>query len=134
MASLKYNTRLVFGNTSHGPSGLICELTALVSNKLVMRISSTSFLHYALKRMKLLRIGMVVYCGINLDWNYGKRWVGIAMPIYAIKNLTRYNHPPPLKPQHCPYMPNPITYGKDNQATTLSNTSPLLDVVGKKRI
>jgi hypothetical protein len=56
------------------------------------------------------------------------------MPIYAIKNLTRYNHPPPLKPQHCAYIPNPITYGKDNQATTPSDTSPLLDVVSKKGI
>jgi hypothetical protein len=56
------------------------------------------------------------------------------MPIYAIKNLTSYNHLPPLKAQHCLYPPNPITYGKDNQATTPSNTSPLLDAAGKKRI
>ncbi len=39
-----------------------------------------------------------LYCRINLKWNYGKRWVDVAMPIYAIKNLTRYNHLPPLKP------------------------------------
>ncbi len=50
------------------------------------------------------------------------------------QNLTQYNHPTPLKPQHCPYTLNPITYGKDNQATTPSNTSPLLDAAGKKRI
>ncbi len=56
------------------------------------------------------------------------------MPIYAIKNLTRYNHLPPWKPQHCPYTPNPIAYGKDNQATTPSGTSPLLDAAGKKCI
>jgi hypothetical protein len=31
-------------------------------------------------------------------------------------------------------MPNPITCGKDNQAITPSNTSPLLDATGKKRI
>jgi hypothetical protein len=54
-----------------------------------------------------------LYCSINLEWNYGKHWVDIAIPIYAIKNLTRYNHLPPLKSQHCQYMPNPITYGKD---------------------
>ncbi len=75
-----------------------------------------------------------LYCGINLKWNYVKCWVDIAMPIDAIKNLTRYNHPLPLKPQHCPYTLNPIAYGKDNQATTPSNTSPLLDATGKKRI
>jgi hypothetical protein len=56
------------------------------------------------------------------------------MPVYAIKNLTRYNHPPPLKPQHCPHTPNPIVYGKDNQAPTPGNTSPLLDATGKQRI
>ena len=56
------------------------------------------------------------------------------MPVYAIKNLTRYDHPPPLKPQHCPYTPNPIAYGKDNQATTPGDTSPLLDTAGKRRM
>jgi hypothetical protein len=75
-----------------------------------------------------------LYCGINLEWNYAKQWVDITMPTYAIKNLTRYNHPTPLKPQHCPYTPSPITYGRDNQAPTPSNTSPLLDAAGKKRI
>jgi hypothetical protein len=45
------------------------------------------------------------------------------MPTYAIKNLTQYNRPAPLKPQHCPYTPNPITYGRYNQATTPSDTS-----------
>jgi hypothetical protein len=75
-----------------------------------------------------------LYCGINLKWNYNKCWVDIAMPVYSIENLTRYNHPPPLKPRHCPYTPKPITYGKDNQATTPSNTIPLLDAAGKKQI
>jgi hypothetical protein len=75
-----------------------------------------------------------LYCGIKLDWTYVARWVDIAMPVYAIKNLTRYNHPPPLKPQHCPYTPNPIVYRKDNQALTLGDTSPLLDAAGKRRI
>jgi hypothetical protein len=60
--------------------------------------------------------------------------VDITMPTYAIKNLTQYNHPAPLKQQHSPYTPNPITYGKDNQATTSSDTSPLLNATGKKRI
>jgi hypothetical protein len=75
-----------------------------------------------------------LYCGINLEWNYAKQWVDIAMPTYAIKNLTQYIHPAPLKLQHCPYTPNPFIYGKDNQATTSSKTSPLLDAAGKKRI
>jgi hypothetical protein len=56
------------------------------------------------------------------------------MHVYAIKNLTRYDHPPPLKPQHCLYTLNPIAYGIDSQATTPSDTSPLLNAAGKKRI
>ncbi len=75
-----------------------------------------------------------LFCGIKLEWNYAKQWVDIAMPTYAIKNLTQYNHPEPLKLQHCSDTPNPITYGRDNQATTPSNTSPLLDAACKKCI
>jgi hypothetical protein len=75
-----------------------------------------------------------LYCSINLEWNFVKRWVYIPMPIIAIKNLTIYNHPPPLKPQHCPHTPNPIAYWKYNQAMTLSNTSPLLNAAWKKHI
>ncbi len=75
-----------------------------------------------------------LYGGINLGWNYVKHWVDIAMPVYAIKNLTRHNHSPPLNPQHCPYTPNIIAYGKDNQATTPSDTSPLLNASGKKHV
>ncbi len=51
-----------------------------------------------------------------------------------MKQLTRYAHPAPLKPQHCPFAPNPVTYGKDNQAPSPTNNSPLLDNSGKKRI
>ncbi len=76
-----------------------------------------------------------LFCGIKLYWNYAARWVDIAMPVYAIKNLMQYNHPPPLKPKHCPYTPNPIVYGKDNQDPTPGDTSsPLLNDAGKRRI
>ena len=56
------------------------------------------------------------------------------MPIYVTKNLTQYNRPPPLKPQHCPYKLNPISYGKDNQAPTQTDESPVLDAAAKKCI
>jgi hypothetical protein len=56
------------------------------------------------------------------------------MPNYVMKQPTRYAYPAPVKPQHCPYSPNPINYGKDNQAPTLTNKSPLLDDAGKKHI
>ena len=79
------------------------------------------------------RVGNL-YCGINLSWHYDKGYVDLSMPKYVMKQLTRYAHPAPVKPQHCPFSPNPITYGKDNQATTPADDSPLLNNAGKKRI
>jgi hypothetical protein len=51
-----------------------------------------------------------------------------------MKLLTKYNHVEPLKPQHCLYLPNPIKYGKDNQAPSSLDTSPLLGEVKKKHV
>jgi hypothetical protein len=75
-----------------------------------------------------------LYCGISLAWNYNKRYVDIAMPTYVAKQLLGYEHPHPTKPQHCPYNPNPINYGQDNQATDPFDTSPKLNEANKKRI
>jgi hypothetical protein len=55
-----------------------------------------------------------LYFGINLKRNYEKKYVELSMPKYLMKQLTRYAHVAPLKPQHCPFLPNPINYGKDN--------------------
>jgi hypothetical protein len=60
-----------------------------------------------------------------LKWNYDKGYANLSMPKYVLKQLTRYAHPAPLKPQHCPFLPNPISYGKDNQAPTLTDEVPL---------
>jgi hypothetical protein len=75
-----------------------------------------------------------LYCGIALKWNYTKRHVDLAMVKYVMKQMTKYGHVAPLKPQHCPYSPNPIKYGKDNQAPSPLDDSPLLDAAGKKRV
>jgi hypothetical protein len=72
-----------------------------------------------------------LYCGICLTWNYNKRYVDIAMPAYVTKQLLRYEHPHPTKPQHCPYNPNPIKYGQDNKATDPIDTSPKLNKANK---
>jgi hypothetical protein len=53
-----------------------------------------------------------LYCGITLKWDYDKQILDISMPGYVIKQLTKYKHPKPKKPQHCPWEPNPINYGK----------------------
>ncbi len=56
------------------------------------------------------------------------------MAQYVMKQLIKYGHVAPAKPQHCLYLPNAIQYGKDNQTPTPSDDSPLLDEVGKKHI
>jgi hypothetical protein len=58
-----------------------------------------------------------LYCGILLKWNYKKHHVYLAMPAHVMKQLTKYSHVAPLKPQHSLYALNPIKYGKDNQST-----------------
>jgi hypothetical protein len=60
--------------------------------------------------------------------------VDLTMVQYVMKQLTKYNHVAHLKPQHCPYLPNPIKNGKDNQAPSPLNDSPLLNKVQKKRV
>jgi hypothetical protein len=75
-----------------------------------------------------------LYCGVNIKWNYAKRYVVLDMSKYVMKQMTHYAHPAPLKPQPCPYSPNPISYGKDKQAPTPTDGSPLLDADGKKHI
>jgi hypothetical protein len=68
-----------------------------------------------------------LYCGITLIWNHKKHHVDLAMLAYVKKQLTKYSHVAPSKPQHCPYMPNPIKYGKDNQAPSPLDKSPCLN-------
>ncbi len=53
---------------------------------------------------------------------------------YVMKQLTKYGHVAPLKPQHCPYLPTPIKYSKDNQSPSLIDGSPRLDEAGKKHV
>ena len=50
-----------------------------------------------------------LYCGIKLKWNYDERTLDISMPGYIVKQLQKYKHDTPTRPQHCPYssQPNP---------------------------
>ena len=50
------------------------------------------------------------------------------------ETLTRYSQVAPLKPQHCPYVPNPIKYGKDNKLPSPVDKSPCLNKAQKKCI
>jgi hypothetical protein len=47
-----------------------------------------------------------LYCGQTLD---------ISMPGNIIKQLQKYKHDAPIRPQHCPYFPQPKQYGSKAQ-------------------
>ena len=68
-----------------------------------------------------------LYCGITLDWHYDQQYVNISMVGYVLKQLSKYKQPPPKNPQHCPFEPNPIKYGKQLDTILHKEPSPLLD-------
>jgi hypothetical protein len=67
-----------------------------------------------------------LYCGIKLKWDYEARTLDISMPGYIIKQLQKYKHACPPRPQHCPYSPEPKRYGSDAQRPLPEDTSPPL--------
>jgi hypothetical protein len=75
-----------------------------------------------------------LYCGITLEWDYKKRTLDISMPGYVQKQLAKYNHEKPKKPQHCPWEPAPIKYGSKSQETDQPDTSPPLDKARTQQI
>jgi hypothetical protein len=67
-----------------------------------------------------------LYCGIKLKWNYDKRTLDISMPGYIVKQLQKYKHDTPTRPQHCPYSPQPKQFGSEAQQLIPKDTSPPL--------
>ena len=67
-----------------------------------------------------------LYAGIDLEWNYEKRWVKARMKGYVKKLRQRFNHKTPTKPVHSPYKATPKVYGADAQNTITEDTSPKL--------
>ena len=67
-----------------------------------------------------------LYCRIKLKWNY-KEWIlDISMPGYIIKQLRKYKHDTPTRPQHCPYSPQPKQLGSKAQRPIPPDISPPL--------
>ena len=75
-----------------------------------------------------------LYCGITLDWHYDQQYVYISMVNYFLKQLAKYKQPPPKKPQHCPFEPKPIKYGKQSDTIPQEEPSPPLDKDDKNYI
>jgi hypothetical protein len=68
-----------------------------------------------------------LYLGINLKWDYVQRTVDLSMPDYVSKALTRFNHPPPSRPQNAPHSWTKPQYGAKTQLTPLPDQSPALN-------
>jgi hypothetical protein len=75
-----------------------------------------------------------LYCDIKLNWNYDNRSLDMLMPGYIIKQLQKYKHVIPAKPQHCPYTPQPRQYGSNTQRPLPIDTSPPLSDAEIKHI
>eukprot|EP00804_Cyclotella_cryptica_P015783 CCRYP_013414-RA/>CCRYP_013414-RA protein AED:0.38 eAED:0.38 QI:0/-1/0/1/-1/1/1/0/253 len=73
-----------------------------------------------------------LYCGIKLHWNYDKGYLDTTMENYVRKNLLKYNHEKPRKPQDCPYEPHPKKYGTAAQLTDPPDDSAPLNEQGVK--
>ena len=72
------------------------------------------------------------YCGLTLKWDYTGRKVHLTMPNYVSKALTRFQHPPPNKPQDQPYPHVKPNYGAKKQYARPDDQSPPLNKAGKK--
>ena len=75
-----------------------------------------------------------LYCGIQLDWNYNKRWVDLSMPRYVREMLHRFQHATPSRPEHAPYRFTRVQYGPGPQFAEKEDDSPLLDAKGINEI
>ena len=65
------------------------------------------------------------YCGLTLDWDYNNGHVDISMPGYVMKQLHRYQHPKPIRPQFAPHQWSVPSYGKQPQLVHIDKTKPL---------
>ena len=65
------------------------------------------------------------YCGLTLEWDYDNGTVDISMPGYVHKQLHRYQHPKPLRPQFAPHHWSLPSYGKQPQLVLIDKSKSL---------
>ena len=68
-----------------------------------------------------------LYIGITLHWDYKKGLVDLSTPGYIEQARNKFTHPPPRRPQHSPHASILPPFGKEQQLTSLPDTSPFLD-------
>jgi hypothetical protein len=67
-----------------------------------------------------------LYWGIQLTWDINTCTLDISMPRYIFKQFQKYKHTTPIKPQQCPYAPQPKQYGSEAQRPLSLDMSPPL--------
>jgi hypothetical protein len=67
----------------------------------------------------------LLFCGINIDWNYTECTVTLSMPKYIPKALLKFQHPTLVSPQHQPYKHVPIQYGAKIQQVDINTSNQL---------
>ena len=74
------------------------------------------------------------FCGLDITWDYKRRFVEVSMPQYVLRTLEKLQHPYPSKPQHAPHQWIAKKYGVHSQETPPEDTSPPLPPEGKTHI
>jgi len=65
------------------------------------------------------------FCGMHLDWDYKNCKVDLSMPNYIQKDLIKFGHSKPKKPQHSPYQAVSANYGSKTPQQPKSDNTPL---------
>ena len=66
-----------------------------------------------------------LYFGITLKWEYKQCTLDSSMPGYIQKQLQKYKHENPTKPQHSTYAVAPKKYGKAAHDTIPEDNNPI---------
>jgi hypothetical protein len=74
------------------------------------------------------------YLGLAIDWDYTKHEVHLTMPGYVDKELARFYHKAPMKPQHQPHEHTIPVFGATAQYAKQEDTTKQLPKEDKKII
>ena len=67
------------------------------------------------------------YIGINFEWNYKERTVGLSTQNYVAQALAQFKHNKPTQFHYGPSRMNPIRYGAKVQYSKPTGTRPISD-------
>lgn len=67
------------------------------------------------------------YCGLNITWNYTKKFVDISMDNYIPNMLKKFQHPTPKTLVCTPHQYTPPTYGSKTQHASEEDLSTPLN-------